>query len=186
MPEPAHDALSRWKLAIAERHNARGVQKILHCGAAVWVGSPEYDHRAHWPAGKWFTTDIQAGSGVDIVGDLQTLWTATAERFDAIFCRSVLEHIPRPWLAMHSLAQLLNPGGVVYIATHQTFPLHYYSEDYFRFSTAALEMMARDSGLEILHCGYDSPCTITPAGRREPWNDIARAFLDVSLCARKP
>lgn len=186
MPEPSHDALSRWKLAIAERTNALGQQRLLHCGAKPWAGSPAFDHTDHWPGGQWFTTDLSPGEGVDIVGDLHTLWQTTTETFDGIYCQSVFEHLQRPWLAMHSLAQLLRPQGVVFIGTHQAFPLHYYPDDYFRFSTAALEGMARDSGLEVLHSNYDGPCTINPVDRERLWNPLARCYLDVSICARKP
>lgn len=139
----------------------------------------------HCQRGRWVGTDIEAGEGVEIVADLQTLWQQTDRRFDGILCPAVLEHIERPWVAVHSMAALLKPGGSLFIDTHQTFPLHGYPRDYFRFSCEALTVMATDSGLVVSASGYDSPCTITPTAP-VLWNPLAKAFLGVSLCARKP
>jgi len=161
------------------------VPEILLCGAKPWEASVNPDHRLHCERGVWVTTDVEPGEGVELVCDLQTMWQSTDRRFDGVVCPAVLEHIPRPWLAVHSMAHVLKPGGIVYIQTHQTFPLHYYPSDYFRFSREALEVKARDSGLEVLVTDYGTPCTITPSVPRV-WNHVAESFLDVSICARKP
>ena len=83
------------------------------------------------------------------------------------------------------MAQMLQSGGVLYIQTHQTFPLHGYPHDYYRFSEQALRSLCRDSGLVTLAAGYDGPCTITPANC-PVWNPVAEAFLNVTICATKP
>lgn len=185
MPDVAtgpQTALDHFKLQMARVPHT---PEILLCGAAPWDGNKSPDHTLHFCNAKWTTTDIEAGNGVDIVGDLQTLWQRCTRRFDGIFCQSVLEHIERPWTAIHSMSQLLRRGGLLYIGTHQTFPLHGYPKDYFRFSTDALIVMATDSGLTPEVWGYDNPCTITPATDITGWNPIAKSFLGVSICARK-
>ena len=163
--------------------------QMLLCGAKPWPNSQDPDHRAHVPTGVWMTTDIEAGHGVDIVCDLQSLYrqdgTAYLNRFDGIFCPAVLEHINRPWCALYSMSRLLRVGGSLYIQTHQTFPLHGYPHDYFRFSREALELLSIDAGLDVVQSGYDGPCSIVPSGETTVWNVLAEAFLNVTICAKK-
>lgn len=180
--EIQHSPLDIWKRRLNEMP---GDLSVLLCGAKVWDDSYQADHRKHCERATWTTTDIFPGDEVNIVGDLQSLWQTCDLKFDGIFCPAVLEHIERPWTAVHSMAQMLKPWGVLYIHTHQTFPLHGYPNDYFRFSEHALKLMCVDSGLEVLSAGYDSPCTITPASC-PVWNPVAEAFLNVTICARKP
>jgi hypothetical protein len=176
--------LDQWKLHLAQMPHA---PRILHCGAKTWPCLGKRDPSVHWQNGDWVGTDMMAGDGVEIVGDLHTLYQTCPERFDAVFCNWVLEHLERPWAAIHSMAHLLNPRGALFIGTHQTFPLHGYPNDYFRFSTSALKLMAEDSGLKVTSCQYDTPCTITPpAAHPTVWNPLGKAFLHVSICAVKP
>lgn len=174
--------LDVWKLHLAVMVET---PKILLCGAKQWFGSHDPDHRRHCVRANWRTTDIMQGDEVDIVCDLQNINNVTSEKFDGIFCPATLEHIERPWVALYATSQLLKPKGVLYIQTHQTFPLHGYPHDYFRFSRQALETLCFDSGLNTLKSGYDGPCTITPVGECI-WNPLAESFLNVTICAIKP
>lgn len=189
MPEPSParfdsiwTPLDIWKRCVNEKS---GSPEALLCGAKRWPDSSDLDHRQHCQKAQWTTTDIIGGDGVDIVEDLQTLWKSCNNKFDGIFCPAVLEHIERPWVAMYSMSQLLKPGGLLYIQTHQTFPLHGYPNDYYRFSEQALRSLCFDAGLNVLSAGYDGPCTITPAVC-PVWNPVAEAFLNVTICAAKP
>ena len=40
-----------------------------------------------------------------------------AERFDAVICAEVIEHVENPWLLARDIASLLAPGGVAIIST---------------------------------------------------------------------
>ena len=177
--------LDMWKLEMATKASP----SILLCGAKPWPGSRDPDHRRHAPNANWVTTDIESGEGVNIVADLQTMFQAYDGKyvgaFDGIFCPAVLEHIARPWVALYSMAQLLNAGGSLYIQTHQTFPLHGYPHDYFRFSREALELLCLDAGLVTLQSGYDGPCSIVPPAECAVWNVLAECFLNVTICAKK-
>lgn len=175
--------LDEWKLRLAVMTHR---PSILLCGAKRWGGSHDADHRRHVARADWTTTDIAAGDEVDIVADLQTIHETTDRRFDGIFCPAVLEHIERPWCAMYAMSQILAPNGALYIQTHQTFPLHGYPNDFYRFSTEALRSLCQDAGLHVLASGYDGPCTITPTGECAVWNPIAMSFVNVTICAVKP
>lgn len=161
--------------------------RILLTGAKAWPGSVQPDHKSHVPNAEWTTTDIESGDGVDRAFDLQKIPEDLTGYFDGIYSPATLEHVERPWLAIHEMTRSLKPGGALCIGTHQTFPLHGYPNDYFRFSTEALSLMCRDSGLNVLFTCYDSPCTITPSDRESVlvWNNIATSFLSVAICAQK-
>lgn len=175
--------LDQWKLSIAQMERR---PRILECGSKTWEGTVNLGSgKGHWQNAEWITTDLEAGDGVQIVGDLETLWETQAGQFDAIYCASVLEHIRRPWKAVASMAEILRPGGVLFISTHQTFPLHGYPLDYFRFSHHALESLCEDAGLKTLASGYSIPATITPGEEVSVWNTIAKAFLNVAICAQR-
>ena len=159
--------------------------EILRTGAKPWPGSWQTDHWRHVPSARWVGTDIAPGDGVDIIGDLQRLHELTTRTFDGIYSVSTLEHVERPWLAIHAMAQLLKTGGAIYLHSHQTFPLHGYPRDYFRFSIDALSMMCSDSGLFVVAAEYGAACTITPPPDMAVWDDVAESYLDVMVCAIK-
>lgn len=163
--------------------NMEGKPSVLLTGAKPWEGSQHPDHSLKVPNAEWIGTDIEPGEGVDIVADLQRIHEVTDRRFDAVFSPATLEHIERPWVAIHAMREVLKPGGVLYLQTHQTFPLHGYPNDYFRFSIEALKTMCFDSRLEVVASGYDGPCVITPTPAIPVWNPAAESFLNVTVCA---
>ena len=79
-----------------------------------------------------------------------------AASFDAVVCHAVLEHVRYPWLVTREIARALRPGGVVFLSTHQTFKLHGYPFDYFRFSTRALEALFEPAlGVDVNASWYE-------------------------------
>jgi len=175
--------LDVWKSRVNELERP----EILTTGTKRWEGSPPEDHSHHAPHGIWIGTDIEPDDlTVQIVGDIQTLWQTTDKKFDAIFSPATLEHVEMPWVAAYSFSQLLKPGGLLYIQTHQTFPLHGYPNDFYRFSAQALESLCFHSGMMTLLSGYEFPCVINPPASVTRWNVAAPSYLNVSIAAEKP
>jgi len=86
-------------------------------------------------AGQYLGTDIAPGPDVDIVADVHRLTQTVGEQqFDIIISCSTFEHFKYPHLAAHEVMKALKIGGILFIQTHQTFPLHSYPYDYCRFS----------------------------------------------------
>lgn len=135
--------------------------------------------------------DIQAGEGVDVVGDVhQASQIFQPGEFDAVYCTSTLEHLRRPWIAARELALVTRRGGWLFCQTHQSFPLHSYPSDYFRFSTEALrEIFASDAGWRVIDAEYEFPCQVIPASNAFPhakdWNFEAPAWLNVVCIAER-
>lgn len=159
--------------------------RILELGTrAAERGS--WHHKVWAPHGRWTLSDWEAGVDVDVVADAHHLEDAMpAASFDAVVATSLLEHLQRPWVAVASMARMLDSGGVLYLTTHQTFPLHYYNLDTFRFGADGMRVLIEDAGLEVLGVGFAHPCTITPKVRIEPWDESAEAYLTVEALGRR-
>lgn len=161
---------------------------------------PTHLHRLfpHVPRENYVMADVQQGLDVDVVADLHALPEDWTGRFDAVLAIAVFEHLERPWLAAREIERILKPGGRAYIATHQTFPLHGYPSDFFRFSKEALALLFEDARLDVLDCAYEHrtwillPKHLVPPGHRHRtrrwingWNRALPSYIVVHLQARK-
>jgi SAM-dependent methyltransferase len=166
---------------------AAPARSCLETGTYQWATGVSTSVAADWF--PWLErvvrTDITEGPGVDQAADCHDLECFPTGAFDLHLSRSVWEHLARPWHAAHAAARTLAPGGLLYVATHQTFPVHGYPSDFFRFSTDALRVLVEDAGLETVAVGYTGPADIVPRTEVVPWNPLAPAFLNVQILARK-
>ena len=172
--------LNAWK-----RLMAGCTGRTLLTGAKPWEGSVNPDYTSHCPTAEWLRTDIEHDPSLDIVCDLHVIQQHVIQ-LAGIYSPVTLEHVERPWVAMSAMSQALASGGVLFVSTHQTFPLHGYPSDYYRFSDMALQSLATDAGLQVVEVAYDNPCTIVPSDSVDVWNTIAESYLGVSICAVKP
>ena len=143
-------------------------------------------HRDWVPhAAEFLGTDIEAGPDVDVVADLHRLTDVVGrERFDVILSCSTFEHLKYPTLAAHELMKALKVGGLIYIQTHQSFPLHGYPNDYFRFSQEALaSLFGTQMGVEVVATNYDFPARIYSL--RDGTAQQLPAFLNSTLWGEK-
>jgi len=143
-------------------------------------------HHKDWAASDctFIMSDFQQGVDVDVLADAHSL-SSTFEpaSFDALIACSVFEHIQRPWIAANEIAKILKPGGKAFIQTHQTFPLHAYPFDYWRYTKEAMETIFGDAGLPG-EAWYEFPCKIV--SERDPNGANHPAFLNVCIVAEKP
>lgn len=164
--------------------------RVLELGTRRWHESPTHHKewvREHFLGVEYVRVDRDDGLDVDAVADAHCLERAFDKgSFDAVIACSVFEHLACPWIAAGSIAHVVRPGGLVYVQTHQTFPLHNYPSDYWRFTTEAMGVLfARNIGWELLLAEYDHPCKVTPLGNVDVWNFEAEAFLNVVAIARR-
>jgi SAM-dependent methyltransferase len=136
-------------------------------------------------AGEYLGCDIESGVDVDVVADVHRLTEAVGEgQFDVIISCATFEHFKYPHLAAHQIMKALKIGGVLFIQTHQTFPLHAYPYDYFRFSREALAgLFGTEMGFRVIETKYEFPARVyssqVPASFRAP------AHLNVCLYGEK-
>jgi SAM-dependent methyltransferase len=133
---------------------------VLELGTKRSIPTRSTKHDDFIPhAGQYLGTDIEAGIDVDIVADVHCLTRVTGvEQFDVIISCSTFEHLKYPHLAAHEIMKALKVGGLLFIQTHQSFPLHAYPFDYFRFSREALAgLFGTKMGFHVIATDYEFP-----------------------------
>ncbi len=160
--------------------------RVLELGAKRSIESRSTLHSDWIPhAGEYLGTDIEAGADVDFVADVHRLTDVVGEdQFDVVISCSTFEHFKYPHRAAHEVMKALRIGGVLYIQTHQSFPLHAYPLDYFRFSEEALAgLFGTRMGFRVRLTGYEFPVKIFPP--RALGMMRIPAYLNVDLFGEK-
>jgi len=159
---------------------------VLELGTKRWKADVSTKHDAWIPnAGKRIGTDILAGIDVDVVADVHRLSDVFGtESIDIIITCSTFEHFKYPFLAAHEIMKTLKVGGILFIQTHHTFPLHAYPYDYFRFSKEAIAaLFGSRMGFEVISTDYQFPAVIQ--SERDPNTSRHQAYLNVHLYGTK-
>jgi hypothetical protein len=133
--------------------------------------------------------DILPGPNVDIVGDAHELSRVfPQQRFVAVFSASVFEHLAMPWKVAVEINRVLDPGGIVYTASHQSWPMHEEPWDFWRFSRHAWRCLFNAAtGFEIVEAVVGEPARIHPCRTESVTRGLpeSRAYLGSAAVARK-
>lgn len=159
---------------------------ILELGSKRVEGNPSTLRKDWVPhAAEHIGVDFQEGLDVDVVGDIHKLSQVFPEnRFDGIISCSTFEHIQYPWIAAVEICRVLKPGGLFFVQTHHTFPLHAFPYDYWRFSEDGLKtLFAPQIGFELLASASEFPCEIV--SERVPDAVNYPSYLNVVAVVRK-
>jgi SAM-dependent methyltransferase len=168
------------------RCRAMRAPKVLELGVKRSIESRRTRHDDWIPdAAEFLGTDIEPGLDVDIVADVHRLSQVTGEeQFDVIISCSSFEHFKYPHVAAHEILKALRIGGLLFIQTHQSFPLHGYPYDYFRFSREALaSLFGSRMGFRTIATDYEFPAGVL--SRREPQLVNLASYLNVRLYGEK-
>ena len=136
---------------------------------------------------EYIMTDYQHGIDVDIVCDLHKInGIFEIETFDLILSCSTFEHLKYPQLCSHNLMKILKIGGRIFIQTHQTFPLHGYKYDYFRFSREAIKaIFSKKMNFSTISSYFTNDCVIIPHNNVNSWNYMGESYLNVVYIGEK-
>lgn len=138
---------------------------------------------------EYIGVDVKDGPNVDVVADAHDLRAALGDqRFDAVFCISVFEHLAMPWKVAVSINQVLNDGGFVFVGTHQSFPLHDPPWDFWRFSDEAWKcLFNRATGFEVVEAALGEPAEmIALSSHPAVWRiEQQRAYFTSNALMRK-
>ena len=151
----------------------RGLRSILDLSGAL--------------AERYVGFDIHEGPNVDTVGDAHRLSSYfSGSSVDVVMSKNVFEHIAIPWKVALEINQILKPGGIVFVNTHQSFPLHELPWDFWRFSSEAWKVLFNVvTGFEVIRTEMNFPCKIVPDHVPAGWVENHRAFVNSNLLARK-
>jgi len=133
---------------------------VMEIGTRRWGKNPTH-HKDWFPGhGKFVMTDFMAGEDVDVIADAHELSRSFGESsFDVIIACSLFEHLERPWIVAEEILKTLKPGGIFFIQTHQTFPVHGFPNDYFRYTREGLMVLFNKASEK--YAEYEFPCEIT-------------------------
>lgn len=154
---------------------------VLEIGTLQSIPGRSTHKKEYFPgAAKYVMADFQPGSDVDVVADAMNLSAVFPENsFDFFVACSTFEHIQRPWLAAEEIHKVLKPGGLCFVQTHQSFPLHAYPSDYWRFTVEALETLFYSPKWRTLQAAYAFPCQVV--SQQDPGGKDHPAFLNVLI-----
>ena len=153
---------------------------VLEIGTRRWVESKPTHHKIWFPDATYRMTDIQDGLDVDIVSDIHCLSkTFNEESFDIIVACSVFEHLQYPHKAAEEILKVLKKGGLFFVQTHQTFQVHGYPSDYFRYTTEGLKVLFEKAS--EVQANYEFPCEITTV----QFAPMKRCCLNSNIAGRK-
>lgn len=175
-----------------EEVDAFGPCRMLHMGSKRSnAARSTFEIEKSWfgPHVEHVGTDVEYGLDVDVVCDAHDMDPEYFgyQDFDFVVSCSVLEHLRKPWVVAEQIALNVRRGGLLFVQTHQTFPIHdAYGGDYFRFSAEALRSIFDSSTWwETVEAEYEFPCRIIPPPEVQVWNESAPAFLNVCALARR-
>lgn len=138
---------------------------------------------------EYLGVDILPGPNVDLIADVHDLGCALdSQRFVAVFSTSVFEHLAMPWKVVLELNRALVCGGIIYTATHQTFPMHEEPWDFWRYSQHSWRcLFNQETGYEVLETFVGEPARIHPCRTSENTRDVylSPAWLGAACIARK-
>jgi SAM-dependent methyltransferase len=136
---------------------------------------------------NYILSDFQEGIDVEVLADIHKLDEVFSEEsFDYIILCSVLEHVKYPNLAAVKLLKCLKQDGVIFIDVPQTYPLHGYPSDYYRFSREALESCFNPKmGCKVITSYFSGQAVIIPHSPVSGWNHVGEAYLNASILIRK-
>lgn len=169
--------------AFLEAANALEAPRVLELGARGSHVSPGLHG-----IGEYVGFDVLPGPNVDVVGDAHELSRHVDGPFDAVYSISTFEHLAMPWKAVLEINRVLRVGGLMFAATHHTWPPHELPWDYWRYSRGAFEALLNPyTGFEILRVEEGLPALVVPMVRDASTRRLIHdpSSLGVSVLARK-
>jgi SAM-dependent methyltransferase len=142
-----HQSARRSLQPLIERH-ARGVVLDAGAGRLAWRGLIRPRAAIYLAADR-----IPVHDELDLLCDLGGRLPLRSGSVDTIFCCSVLEHMPEPWLVLPEFRRVLAPEGRVILSVPFLYFLHGAPHDYFRFTSYGVVDLARKAGFDVVELG---------------------------------
>ena len=128
----------------------------------------------------------------DVVAAAEALPWAT-DSVAAVVCDGLLERLERPERALHEIARVLAPGGVLLLAASHLRPSRSEPGHLASPTPFGLERLVRSAGLEILERGAAaepssalSELAVEMVQKALPWRPLARAAAGLAAVAALP
>jgi len=166
-----------------EKVNELGEARVLEIGSRNSLVKP------HFSCGEYVGFDIRPGKEVDVVGDVHQLSEKLQHGyFDVVLSISAFEHFAMPWKAALEINKVMKAGGILFVATHPTWPAHELPWDFWRYSKETFKVLLNQkTGFEIINCNEGLPASVIPHGYESSMINLhkQRTHLGISVIARK-
>lgn len=114
---------------------------IVELGALFLPGAAALsDMRPYFPGREFIGCDIRRGNGVDRIEDAQKLTFADAS-VGTVLLFEILEHLPRPDLAVAEAHRVLSAQGLLALSVPFQYRLHGFPSDYWRFTASGIHSL---------------------------------------------
>ena len=128
------------------------------------------------------TVDLGYQGKPSVFGDGQNLPFASAS-FQYVTFMDVLEHIPRPTLAIQEAWRVLSASGILVIQVPFLYPLHDEPYDFQRWTRHGLEKLCQSGGFEVMQIHASNTSVATASALLSI--ALAKSMVD-ALTRRKP
>ncbi|AHJ26917.1 methyltransferase domain-containing protein [Nodularia spumigena CS-584] len=129
------------------------------------------------PGTSYKILNIEAGAGVDIVGDVHDVSIIKPESFDSVIIFNVLEHCYAPWIAVENILTWLKPGGKCFAMVPSAIRLHATPADYWRPLPDAFTYIFREYSQQQLYV-YGNPTSAIASYHGIAVEELTTAELD--------
>lgn len=103
--------------------------------------------------------NLEAGSGVDIVGDIHNPSVMEPESLDSVIIFNVLEHCYAPWIAVENIHKWLKSGGKCFAMVPNGIRVHATPVDYWRPLPDGMNFLFRNFSQQKLYV-YGNPISV--------------------------
>ncbi|MGA7615750.1 MAG: class I SAM-dependent methyltransferase [Thermoanaerobaculia bacterium] len=129
--------------------------RVLDAGAGECVYKSFFSHC------RYTAVDLGVGDSswnygnLDVIAALHRMGLES-DRFDAVLCTQVLEHLELPAESLVEIHRVLRPGGKLYLTAPMSHPQHQQPYDFFRYTSFGLQSL-------LIRAGF-SKVTVEPFG----------------------
>lgn len=127
-------------------------QSILDVGGGIKFGKYLEKYKNLFGDNEYIVLDKEPKYKPDVIGDIHDL-PFEDERFAAVHCNAVLEHVENPIKAVAEMHRVLKPGGQVLVYVPFLYPYHAEKgvyKDFYRYTKDGLGYLFRNfSNVEI-------------------------------------
>ena len=144
--------MKKWVGEVVERYDI-AERATLEVGSGIVNGTIRDLFR-----GPYVGCDIHSGWGVDVVANAEDLSQWDDGNWPTVISTEMLEHCPRPWVAVKEMARVSSGYVIITCRGYDTrgyWEVHAYPHDYWRFSDGSMRILAEDAGLTVVELEAD-------------------------------
>jgi SAM-dependent methyltransferase len=103
-------------------------------------------YRNYFPMATSYTTsEISEEFECDVTIDVRSMPEIKDESYDCVYCSGVLEHVDDYQAGFSEFTRILKAGGILLLGVPFHQPIHFGSQDFWRFTEHGIKYLLKDS-----------------------------------------